>query len=194
MGIPVIDVNLKSVAASEFSVCLLVLLARLVDLSCYCVACFPLFLGTNNLAASKLALHYFKKNNPPGGSLVLTCSTAGYNARPNIVLYSAAKHGVCPTNPSKCSLNNSDNTTRSPASSAPSPYSSPLNPASRSMPLPLEALVCFYSPYLWPSCTLQINDKPSNRHVRRTRPSSREIPRRPRPTRRVRRPSRPLPR
>jgi NAD(P)-dependent dehydrogenase (short-subunit alcohol dehydrogenase family) len=105
MGIPVIDVNLKSVAASKFSVCLLVLLARLVDLSCYCVACFPLFLGTNNLAASKLALHYFKKNNPPGGSLVLTCSTAGYNARPNIVLYSAAKHGVCPTNPSKCSLN-----------------------------------------------------------------------------------------
>jgi hypothetical protein len=34
MGIPVIDVNLKSVAASKLSVCLLVLLARLVDLSC----------------------------------------------------------------------------------------------------------------------------------------------------------------
>ncbi|KAK5219937.1 hypothetical protein LTR99_004183 [Exophiala xenobiotica] len=39
-------------------------------------------------------MSYFQKNSPPGGGLVLTCSTSGYNERPNLPLYSAAKHGV----------------------------------------------------------------------------------------------------
>ncbi|KAK5413112.1 hypothetical protein LTR20_006670 [Exophiala xenobiotica] len=43
---------------------------------------------------AKLAMSYFQKNSPPGGGLVLTCSTSGYNERPNLPLYSAAKHGV----------------------------------------------------------------------------------------------------
>ncbi|KAH8821897.1 hypothetical protein F5884DRAFT_105261 [Xylogone sp. PMI_703] len=46
------------------------------------------------IMTSKLALHYFKQNNPPGGGLVMTGSTSSYNERPNLPLYSAAKHGV----------------------------------------------------------------------------------------------------
>lgn len=33
-------------------------------------------------------------NSPPGGGLVLTGSTSSYNERPNLPLYSTAKHGV----------------------------------------------------------------------------------------------------
>lgn len=59
---------------------------------------------------SKLALHYFRKSSPSSSSssssstdastnassrgLVLTGSTSSYNERPNLPLYSAAKHGV----------------------------------------------------------------------------------------------------
>jgi short-subunit dehydrogenase len=35
-----------------------------------------------------------KANNPPGGGLVITGSTSSYNERPNLPLYSTAKHGV----------------------------------------------------------------------------------------------------
>lgn len=45
-------------------------------------------------SATKLALHHLKQNDPPGGSLVLTGSTSSYNERPNLPLYSTAKHGV----------------------------------------------------------------------------------------------------
>lgn len=34
-----------------------------------------------------------EKNNKPGGGLVITGSTSSYNERPNLPLYSAAKHG-----------------------------------------------------------------------------------------------------
>jgi len=46
------------------------------------------------ITTTKLALHYFKKNNPAGGGIVMTGSTSSYNERPNLPLYSAAKHGV----------------------------------------------------------------------------------------------------
>ncbi|KAF4463142.1 hypothetical protein FALBO_10044 [Fusarium albosuccineum] len=43
---------------------------------------------------TKLALHHMATNNPPGGGLVMTGSTSSYNERPNLPLYSTAKHGV----------------------------------------------------------------------------------------------------
>ncbi|EXJ69762.1 uncharacterized protein A1O5_06833 [Cladophialophora psammophila CBS 110553] len=46
------------------------------------------------IKTSRLAWHHFRRNSPPGGSLVITGSTSSYNARPNIRVYSAAKHGV----------------------------------------------------------------------------------------------------
>ncbi|KAM0431516.1 hypothetical protein ACHAPT_005494 [Fusarium lateritium] len=49
---------------------------------------------TGVIYTTKLGLHYFKANDPPGGGLVLTGSTSSYNERPNIPLYSVAKHGV----------------------------------------------------------------------------------------------------
>jgi NAD(P)-dependent dehydrogenase (short-subunit alcohol dehydrogenase family) len=44
--------------------------------------------------STKLAIHYLRKNGPPGGSIVLTASLAGYLASAGAPLYSAAKHGV----------------------------------------------------------------------------------------------------
>jgi short-subunit dehydrogenase len=41
-----------------------------------------------------LAIHYFKRNKAPGGGLVLTGSTSSYNERPNLPVYSTAKHAV----------------------------------------------------------------------------------------------------
>ncbi|RFU26871.1 hypothetical protein B7463_g9468, partial [Scytalidium lignicola] len=46
------------------------------------------------IMTSKLALHYFNQNSPPGGGLVMTGSTSSYNERPNLPIYSTAKHGV----------------------------------------------------------------------------------------------------
>ena len=44
---------------------------------------------------SKLALHYFRRRSDPAAcGLVITASTASYNERPNLPLYSAAKHGI----------------------------------------------------------------------------------------------------
>ena len=89
----VIDVCLKSVIASQF--CHHLFLALCFDDHFWLPYLFLCFNKLMSRAASKLALSYFKSNPTPGGSLILTCSAAGYNPRPNIVLYSAAKTGVC---------------------------------------------------------------------------------------------------
>ncbi len=49
---------------------------------------------TGAIYTSKLALHHMRKNGGGGGGLVLTGSTSSYNERPNLPLYSDAKHGV----------------------------------------------------------------------------------------------------
>ncbi|EXJ75451.1 uncharacterized protein A1O5_02147 [Cladophialophora psammophila CBS 110553] len=43
---------------------------------------------------SYLALHFFRKNESKGGSLVMTSSIAGIYAAPGVSIYAAAKHGV----------------------------------------------------------------------------------------------------
>lgn len=45
------------------------------------------------VVAAKLALHHFRNNPKPGGSLVFTLSTSSYNHRPNLPLYSISKYG-----------------------------------------------------------------------------------------------------
>lgn len=44
--------------------------------------------------SSYLALHFFRKNESKGGTLVITSSEAGLYASPGIPLYAAAKTGV----------------------------------------------------------------------------------------------------
>ncbi|EXJ73913.1 uncharacterized protein A1O5_02207 [Cladophialophora psammophila CBS 110553] len=46
------------------------------------------------MRTAKLALHYFARNPPPGGVLVITGSAASYFASPPIVRYCAAKHAL----------------------------------------------------------------------------------------------------
>ncbi|PGH28268.1 hypothetical protein AJ80_00159 [Polytolypa hystricis UAMH7299] len=43
---------------------------------------------------SYLAMHYMRRNQPPGGVIVTTASAASIYASPDLPLYSAAKHGV----------------------------------------------------------------------------------------------------
>lgn len=40
-----------------------------------------------------LAIHFFRKNDTPGGALVVTASTGGLYPTPYLPMYSAAKHG-----------------------------------------------------------------------------------------------------
>jgi NAD(P)-dependent dehydrogenase (short-subunit alcohol dehydrogenase family) len=80
----VVEVNLKALITSEF---LFHVLAKRTMKPFELIKPF-------SIIATKLALYYFKKNSPPGGGLVMTGSTSSYNERPNLPLYSAAKHGV----------------------------------------------------------------------------------------------------